>query len=159
MKQFTLFVCSLLATYSAVSQESIGSAGQNDKVSKAQVSWNIGETVVTSGNTSTGSVTQGYEQPGFTITSIELVNETSKINARVFPNPVVNDLNIELDGLENEIILLRIFDAQGKLVYETTTNENLTQLDLSPYSGAQYHLTLQSKDNTFFEKFSLIKSH
>ena len=159
MKQFIPFIALLFFFYSSKSQEVIGSAGKNDKVSKAQVSWNIGETVVTSGKTSTGSVTQGYEQSGFTITSIELVNETSKIKARVYPNPFVNDLYIEFSDLEDKTIVLKIFDAQGKLVFETTTNQNLTQRDLSAYSGSQYHLTLQSKDNSFFEKFSLIKSH
>ena len=159
MNRIVPFIALLFFFYSAKSQETIGSAGKNDKVSKAQVSWNIGETIVTSGKTSTGSVTQGYEQSGFTITSIELVNETSKIKARVYPNPVVNDLYIEFSDLEDKTIVLKIFDAQGKLVFETTTNQNLTQRDLSAYSGSQYHLTLQSKDNSFFEKFSLIKSH
>lgn len=159
MKHISLSILFLLLVHCSHAQETIGSAGQNDKVSKAQVSWNLGETIVDHGNTSSGSVTQGYEQPGFTITSIELINKQSQITAVIFPNPVVNDLNIELNGLDGQVVLLKVYDAQGKLVLETSTNQKSTHLDLSTFSGSTYHLTLHSENTYYFEKFSLIKSH
>ncbi|MBD81117.1 MAG: hypothetical protein CL840_19525 [Crocinitomicaceae bacterium] len=159
MKLLLLTISISILSYGGIAQEVLGSSGQSNQVTNTQVSWNIGEVVTETGTTTNGSVTQGFEQSDFVVSSVELINTESSIQARVFPNPMVNELNIELSGNDNEVVTAKIYDGRGRLVFETSLTEQRSQLDMSMYSGSQYHLILNSKDNSYFEKFSLIKSH
>ena len=69
-------------------------------------------------------------------------------NVRVFPNPAVNVLNIEIPGREEEIISYEIFDVTGKVIVKNKSLEIWGQsswIDLEQYNlkGGMYVLKVK----------------
>lgn len=74
---------------------------------------------------------------------------SGEIEAKVYPNPVVDVLNIAVE--ENVDANVTIHNAAGATVYEGfhyLKRKNATQLDLSNFAPGHYTLKLQSKDQS-----------
>ena len=68
----------------------------------------------------------------------------------VFPNPVNDVLNIQLNGSHSEIDNIKIFSIDGKLIQQYNSinlNNNLIKLDTSKLKQAMYFVTITSKEN------------
>ncbi len=77
---------------------------------------------------------------------------------KVYPNPVNNKLFIELMN-QSEIKSIKIYDLQGKLMYEKKTdfNSNIEELDINLADGS-YLLEVNSNNKeVYFSKFIVIK--
>ncbi len=75
-------------------------------------------------------------------------------NLKVYPNPVNNKLFIELMN-QSEIKSIKIYDLQGKLMYEKKTdfNSNIEELDINLADGS-YLLEVNSNNKeVYFSKF------
>jgi hypothetical protein len=74
---------------------------------------------------------------------------SGEIEAKLYPNPVVDVLNIAVE--ENVDANVTIHNAAGATVYEGfhyLKRKNATQLDLSNFAPGHYTLKLQSKDQS-----------
>lgn len=77
-----------------------------------------------------------------------------------YPNPTRGIVTIELRDLEKDNSHVKVIDAFGKLVYETTVNENnrflnSLSVDLSDYHPGLYFITVQSGDKMGMSKVRL----
>lgn len=68
---------------------------------------------------------------------------------KVYPNPVKEDLYVEniSKGLP-----VKIFDMQGKLVYETISNEEKLKIKTAVFPKGQYILTVENYKSSSFTK-------
>ena len=142
----------------AIAQESVSSAGQSDTVSGVQIDWNVGETVIQTKALSTGFVTQGLEQPHFVISSIERVNKIN-LQAKLYPNPTSNWVHLDLKSLPQSKLVLSVFDLSGRMLKTQRIGELSNTIDLNELSAATYIILLETEDQSFREKFSLVISH
>jgi len=77
------------------------------------------------------------------------VNDLSRINIGLFPNPVINF--IQLTGDTSNVSSLRIFDIQGKFIKSVYQNAN--QIDVSGLTQGVYFLKIVSGKKTQISKF------
>lgn len=88
-------------------------------------------------------------------TSAVLSNDSFVNNKKVsvFPSPVKNDLNINVDGFTQDFVV-KIIDINGKQVYfENVTNfNNSKSINLGELSKGVYILTLQGENLNYSEK-------
>ena len=77
-------------------------------------------------------------------------------NLRIFPNPVMNSLNIELLYPISEEIVLEIFDIAGKLVLnERIENCQIKTIDVSHMDKGNYMLSLKNKNYSTKTKITI----
>ena len=86
-------------------------------------------------------INSNYECPYFTLGIKELM--VNNINARVYPNPVSNYLNIEC---EESINKLELYDAFGRIVISQESVQNNTSIDVSSLANGIYILKLRTAE-------------
>jgi photosystem II stability/assembly factor-like uncharacterized protein len=96
----------------------------------------------------------------FSCSDLLEINENSPIPAiKLYPNPVKDQLNIELNGVNQNDYNLRIFSIDGKLMLSKYLKTNglsqIITLDLSGYSNSIYFLNILGKD--IYESFKIVK--
>lgn len=88
--------------------------------------------------------------PGF-YTGME--NLETLFDSEVYPNPVVDVLNIDLSDRPNMVISAKVYSLVGEVVIDTTLeNESQVFLDLSHLKPAYYLLKIGNKDGTYLMK-------
>lgn len=73
--------------------------------------------------------------------------------SHLFPNPVKNRLRIEWDAQSQEILKIRIYDLQGRVIWKDELAGNKADIDVSELSKGVYVLQIQSKDGMSRKKF------
>lgn len=78
------------------------------------------------------------------------LEEFSENEIKVYPNPVISDLNIELLSTENDAAIT-LYDLSGKLILTSNTTENSATLNLKEMPQGIYFLTIENaeKSGTF----------
>lgn len=73
---------------------------------------------------------------------------SANLNLKTYPNPVTDQLNIELNNADNGTYAINVFDMNGKVVASKTANVNKsfqTSINTSAWAAGMYHVQL-SKD-------------
>jgi len=86
-------------------------------------------------------INSNYECPYFTLGIEDLI--VNNINARVYPNPVSNNLNIEC---EENINKLELYDTFGRIVISQESVQNNTSIDVSSLANGIYILKLRTAE-------------
>jgi hypothetical protein len=74
----------------------------------------------------------------------------------IYPNPVRDELQIIMDGVSNSAI--KIFDARGRLVYQTLYSGQLQTIDVRSWAEGYYLLSAEQADGRkMLRKFAVIK--
>ncbi len=76
------------------------------------------------------------------------VNSTETAQFNIYPNPVNNQLNIELNNPKNDEYLIQIFDTKGQLVFTKVFTRAVTVIDLQNYKPGLYRLKILEKGST-----------
>jgi hypothetical protein len=84
-------------------------------------------------------------------------NAKNKIAFRMYPNPSLGLLNVEVEGTSANETKITVYDALGKLVFETSTNSLITQLDLSKLADGTYYVRLNQGDKTSIKPIVITK--
>ena len=99
---------------------------------------------------------------GFGIPNLELaleiglsLSEEEFVSFKVFPNPVINSLNIQIPT-STEPTNLKIYNVLGKLILEKDITRSETKLDLSSMASGIYMMSFESNKGS--KTFKLIKS-
>ena len=141
----------------SVSPEVISSSGDYFENSNSKLSWTIGELSVETYQGTNATLTQGFHQPtnSLNVTSADQIDITA--NIKIYPNPVVGNLNLELGNNLNEEYNLLIIDFNGKLIFSSKDNiKKFQTIDMSTYSHGTYMLTLTFKHSES-KTFQIIK--
>lgn len=90
----------------------------------------------------------------FSVTIIGLDNLEVKASLNVFPNPAMEEVNVQVNGKIEGVAKLQLFDTDGRLVCEFTY-ENMSgnyRISLSNLAPAFYYLRVSSKQNSWNAK-------
>ncbi len=82
------------------------------------------------------------------------IDEQSINSISIYPNPIKDELNIDLSsGINNETLLFKIYNIQGKVLNSVKPNEgNIQTIDTSSLANGFYILKIESENgeqNTF----------
>lgn len=158
MKNLKLKICILIVSASTnlFSQEVIVSSGGNAIGSGGSSSYTIGQIFYTSQVGSNGSVSQGVQQ-AFEIYPLN-GNEFTEIllEAKVFPNPVVNNLNLSIKNFDFENLNYQLYDIQGKLINSQNITSDQTTIDVENNPSGIYLLKVNSNSKEI-KSFKIIK--
>lgn len=81
---------------------------------------------------------------------------SERVSAKVFPNPVENELNIRINSGFNRSISLTLFDVIGRKYYEKSSSiesgSNLLRIPMTGLDPGIYLLQGQDKDGVLFSK-------
>lgn len=72
--------------------------------------------------------------------------EEQASNFNVYPNPITDVLNIQLD--ENFVTTISVTDVTGKLVYQNEHHSSLIQINTSELAKGQYFVTINNEQLT-----------
>jgi len=151
------FAGAALVNGQSISPQVIASAGTHYTGSNAQLSWTIGEPVITTVSNGSNTITQGFHQTLLDIVSVEEQN-TAGVNVNVFPNPTQDRVNINLvNNLKD--LQMDLFDMTGKLLQARRIGaaENNVQVDMTNYARANYLLRIYAVDGSVNNTYKIEK--
>lgn len=81
----------------------------------------------------------GYQDTSLAITcNVGVDDYTNDSEILVYPNPVSQSLNINLENTQTEVGEIQLFDQKGRCVLKHTVQDTHIQLDCTPYANGQY---------------------
>ena len=85
------------------------------------------------------------------------INDSELIN--VYPQPAIDDLNIDIKLSNNDVSRIDLYDTQGKVLLTNVVNQNSNNinLDVSELNPGIYFLKVQSENNLYTKKVQIIK--
>jgi hypothetical protein len=152
---FLLSLFLLLLSHSVCAQEVISSSGSSFENSTNQLSWTLGEPIIETFSTGQLVITQGFQQSKLSVTAIDQISE-NLYGLKVYPNPVSNELTIEV--LEVNKFNLSLFDFNGKLLIQKELKKSVETVDMLNYIPGSYFLTVCSGKGQHLQTFKVIKS-
>ena len=159
MKRNTFVLFSLLVTGSVSAQEVVSTQGESYSNASANIDFTLGEVIIATATDGTNDLTQGFHQTNWNFLGVE--DHALNYEATIFPNPTSEVLNIKSSSFEN--VTYTLYDAQGKLVLQSTLAAEVTPVQVSHLSPGSYSLQLtfeEGKEIASKSKiFKLIKSY
>ena len=122
--------------------------------------WSNGDNTQTINNLCVGeykvTVTDANECASIQSGTVDIVSGQEEIASgimKVFPNPLNNLLNIELNSEQvSAPVQIRVFNLTGKVVFEESASKTKYQLDMSGVAPGTYFLYLQSGKKIYTQK-------
>ena len=142
---------------SAQAQQSSNAAGGDATGSGGSVAYSVGQVVYTANNSPSGTVSQGVQQ-AYEIFLIG-VNETElNSSLSVFPNPILDNLTLQISDYNNEKLSYQLYDIQGKLLNKEQIIAEQTQINTSSLPPATYFIEVLNQENKQVQSFKIIKN-
>lgn len=132
----------------SISPQVIASAGTHYAAGNAQLSWTVGEPVITTVSNGSNIITQGFHQTLLNATAVE-EQTVAGINVNVFPNPTQDMLNVNIiNNLKD--LQMELFDMNGKLLQAQKIGaaQGTVQVNMTEYARANYLLRVFAVDGS-----------
>ena len=141
----------------AQAQQSSNSAGGDATGNGGSVAYSVGQIVYTTHTGSTGSVAQGVQQ-AYVISSVG-INETElNSSLSLFPNPIEDNLTLQISDFNKEKLSYLLFDTEGKLLTNGQVIAKQTQINTASLPPATYFIKVLNQENKQVESFKIIKN-
>lgn len=137
-----------LVSGQSISPQVIAAAGTHYAAGNAQLSWTVGEPVITTVSNGSNTITQGFHQTLLSATAVE-EQTVAGINVNVFPNPVQDMLNVNITNNLKDL-QMELFDMSGKLLQARKIGaaEGSVQVNMTEYARASYLLRVYAADGS-----------
>lgn len=155
-KQNATLAFILLGLGSVFAQESPVSASGTIIGSNGNISYTVGQLVYTTSIGSNGSVAQGIQQPYEIRPILGTDNFNINLQMKVYPNPTVNFLSLEINNYDIETMSYQLFDLNGRLITNNKILVDITSINLQQYPAAIYLLKVLHNDIEI-KTFKIIK--
>jgi len=143
-----LFLSIFLGIGTAEAQQAVSTAGNHSETATFQLSWTIGEPVISTFNNGSNVLTQGIHQSKLTVTAIKEI-ELSGLEISAFPNPTNEFVNLQVQQLlteqPNEMlkdISFHLYDMNGKVLIQKQIVNTETIIQMEGYSPSTYFLKI-----------------
>ena len=157
LKPIAMLLLALLWLSSAQAQQSINTSGGNAIGTGGIVSFSIGQVAYTTITGSNGSAAQGVQQP-YEIITVGINENEPKISLSVFPNPIADNLILQVNDFELSTLNFQLFDMQGKQLSMGQIMTNQTQINTASLSSATYLIHVVNQENKKVQSFKIIKN-
>lgn len=153
-KSMLLFAFSL-TTGVLVAQESTNASGGEASGSGGIVSYSIGQVVFTNHTGPNGNINQGVQQP-YEIYSVRIDEEFLDNELTIFPNPTLENLQIEFEKYGDYNVSYQLIDPTGKILKESKIQSDQSILDMNAYQSGTYMLNFISESENI-KTYKIIK--
>lgn len=140
-----IFVFGLIAVCSAVSQSisksTISSSGRSQIQNGIEIDWTVGQLSI-------AYAAEGeYLQAGFQQNDDELIirDDDGIIQAKIFPNPFSDILNIEIELVSD--LKINIYNILGQLVHQCPADQAEQTINTEGWSVGTYILAIEAPNN------------
>jgi hypothetical protein len=140
-KALSFFILSILFMFTINAQELISNSGGFYSNSNGSLAWSVGEAVISTVSDGTNTLTQGFHQSRYEITAIG-ENDITDVNIQVFPNPVADYINIEIESSDLSNFSFTLHDNLGKILCKENVVNTNSKVDMSIYPAANYFITV-----------------
>jgi hypothetical protein len=146
----------LLLTQGLYSQQVISAGGASATSTTAQLSWTIGEPVIET-YTGTGIVlTQGFHQSRLVVTAAGQISLPG-ILLSVYPNPVTDDLLLNITGDRVDNFGYSLYDFSGKILLSAKPAKQPEVIGMGNFPAGIYLLKVTGK-NESSQTFKIVKT-
>ncbi len=139
-------------------QEDVTTTGGNAKGTGGTVSYTVGQVAYTTNTSTTGTVTQGVQQP------YEILVLTGTVEAKgislefsVYPNPTSDYLKLKVENYNLENLTYQLYDVSGSLIQNGEIVNQETILETGGLAPAAYYLRIID-NNKEIKTFKIIKN-
>ncbi|MFN5627817.1 MAG: T9SS type A sorting domain-containing protein [Bacteroidota bacterium] len=157
LKNLAMLWAVLLCAGLAQAQESVNSTGGNATGSGGSVSYSIGQVVYTTNTANEGSAAQGVQQ-AYEIIPVDINQNEPKISLSVFPNPIADNLILQVNDFEGSTLNFQLCDMQGKQLSKGQIMAKQTQINTASLSSATYFINVVNQENQKVQTFKIIKN-
>lgn len=131
----------------------VASTGGSAQAGNTLIQFTVGEVAILTQQSSAVLLTQGFQQPEFTISSLA----TPAVgNMRVYPNPAVGKTKVDFDLLTDAKVLINLVNNAGQIVHSSTVTSLAGKIEyvipLNGLASGMYHVVLYVNFRTFSEK-------
>jgi len=139
-------------------QNAVSASGGNASGSGGSASYTVGQMVYTTHTGTTGSVTQGVQQP-YEISVVSGLEEAKGINLTIsaYPNPTTEFVKLKVESYKVENLSYQLFDVQGKLMETKKLEGDETSIVMSNLVPATYFLKIL-EGNKEVKSFKIVKN-
>jgi hypothetical protein len=139
-------------------QESTTTSGGEATGEGGTVSYSVGQVAYSTHTGTSGSVSEGVQQP-YEISVIIGVEETGiNLNISAFPNPTTDYLTLKIanDAIQETRFTMALYDVNGRVIKQQVIVANETTIEMANFVPATYFLRVIS-DNKEVKTFKIIK--
>ncbi len=152
-----ILLCGHIGFSQTLTPEVYATSGDYFTSTNNSLSWTLGETVIDTYSSTNNTLTQGFQQSSYFVSSVnENMNNSFLIS--VFPNPTNSFINICSESKGIEMMKIDLLDITGKILHSETFQNNL-QLNLLEYTSSVYFIRVYDKDNNSVKTFKLLKTN
>jgi hypothetical protein len=112
--------------------------------SSVSLDYTAGEFAITTISNSTNIMTQGFHQPFINYYVSVQENSGNQVQVDIYPNPVVDQLYIEVSNAKDEDLRICMYDILGQLVVDESAKSDMTGM-----IRANFNMTDLSTGNYF----------
>ena len=120
-------------------QEAVTTSGGNASGSGGSISYTVGQVVYTSNKSSSGSISQGVQQP-YEISIVSGIEDLLGITLTAFPNPTTNNLTLKIENKEEKQFVASLFDINGRQLSKQVIANSETTIPMEQFIGSTYFL-------------------
>jgi len=156
MKTIGLIILVLLSLAAKGQHQVVSAAGDFDRNESGSVSWTLGQVVT---NTLSGSeiiVTQGFQQISLEVVTSARHDIEVQSQVKAYPNPVANQITLEMGKMENLALSFELYNLQGQLIKKKKIDTNYQRINMESEPSGEYLLRILS-DEEPVESFKIIK--
>jgi hypothetical protein len=146
----------LLATQLVHSQESIPVSAGEATGAGGSISYTVGQVFYTTYTASTGSVSQGVQQPFEFQTLSNPALTTVNLTAVTYPNPTKDFIILKITDSALHNLRYTLFDVNGKAIASGSLTEPSTQVQMKHLAIGAYILKV-SQQNKSLKTFKILK--
>ncbi len=143
----TFLFCSIIfIAQPKIERQVFGIAGTSEHSEFIQLDWTLGEVAVASHNTSSGSLTEGFQQ-AFVKIETPSVSIKNVSNVLIVPNPASSFITVKFLQEPKDLIKWELFDITGKSLQQNTFDlSSYHEIDLSNFADGIYILKISGEN-------------
>lgn len=156
MKKILLPILTVFSIHSfsqTIDNQVVGSAGGSFEAANGSLSSTMGETVTNTLEQTNVTLTQGFQQPTFFITSVDNPKK-EKLEVEIFPNPTTDVVYLKTS---EKSMKYHVLDLSGKILETGELIESQTKINLLNYAKNIYLIEVYSTSKNTKNTFKVTK--
>jgi hypothetical protein len=138
-------------------QRTVSTTGNDVLGTGGSISYSVGQTIYTTNTGTTGTVSQGVQQPYEVSTTVGVKVTEINLNLIAYPNPTSNSLTLSIGDYNTESLTYQLFDISGRLLDSKQIMSNETQVNLQDFPMSTYFVNILDK-NALIKTFRIVKN-
>lgn len=153
---FTIIIGIVICFFStARAQEIVANSGSHFTTNQKQISWTIGEPVITTFSNENFHLTQGFHQTKIMVTAVNQISELTA-NILAYPNPTSDVLKVKIDNAEQQGLHCILYSTDGRMMFQKQIESSISEIPMHSYVSATYFLKVFDSDKAL-KIFKIIK--